>query len=99
MRKFRWLVLALVLGMCVPAAFAADFSPFTFSPTVSDAPDDGKCIKGRFECRWGGDCAQRGDKCYSCTDGYTFHDDLGCYKCGDGQSLILNENNEWRCVS
>src|SRR5262249_43397728 len=64
--------------------YAFQFSPFTTSPTESDIPKDGKCLKGRFECRWGGACVQDKGKCMNCTEGYSYNPEIGCYKCGEG---------------
>jgi hypothetical protein len=83
----------------VVAAAAAEFSPFTSAPSRTDVPADGRCVKGRFECRWGGSCEQRGKTCLSCLDKYTWHDQMGtCYSCGEGQQLRL-KNGQWLCVS
>ncbi|HEX6161459.1 MAG TPA: hypothetical protein VF111_14885 [Thermoanaerobaculia bacterium] len=96
----RKIIRNCVVALLVLTAFtlvAADFSPFTSTPSETDVPKDGECRKGRFECRWGGSCVKRGSKCYSCIDGYQWSDELGsCYKCGEGQSLV-NVNGEWRC--
>lgn len=78
-------------------AAAYESSPYTSSPSESDVPSDGRCVKGRSECRWGGDCAQRGNKCYSCIDGLKYQDGLGCYSCIQGTSLVRKPDGRWVC--
>jgi hypothetical protein len=73
-----------------------DFTPTTFSPAEHDVPSDGMCVKGRAECRWGGDCSKVGGKCYSCIENQHYRQGLGCYTCPQGYSL-LNRNGHWVC--
>jgi hypothetical protein len=82
------------------AHWLADFSPFTSSPSIADVPADGQCVRGRFECRWGGDCVKVDEKCYNCIEDYRWSSGMEtCYSCGEGQNLVETPNGEWRCQS
>jgi|ERR1700730_12185034 hypothetical protein len=78
-------------------AVAGQFSPSTSAPSETDVPNDGRCVKGRFECRWGGSCVKEGSKCLSCVDGYSYQQGLGCYKCPEGYALRKTEGGSWEC--
>jgi hypothetical protein len=90
-------ILSLILLITV-AVLAAEFSPSTSDPAITDKPADGKCVKGRFECRWGGACVDKGTQCYSCIEGRLWSDGLNkCYSCGEGQTLKQKPSGEYVC--
>ena len=98
-------VISVGLGVAALLSVAtlawADFSPHTSSPDVADIPaGQTSCHKadGYLMCRWGGDCVQKGNQCYSCIEGYHWSEELGsCYSCGQGQSLQKAENGQMVC--
>ncbi len=97
----RYLKILLAASMFSAAAVSAkaDFSPFTSSPDIVTISPGESCQKepGKLKCRWGGDCVQVGNACYSCIDDYHWSGGMNtCYSCPNGTSLTRNGSN-WVC--
>lgn len=77
---------------------AGQRTPMDRSPWESDVPSDGNCVRGRTECRWGGDCVKRRNKCLNCIQDYKWSDEMNtCYRCGDGESLKRDPSGKFIC--
>jgi hypothetical protein len=94
----RFLVaLALTILLAAPV-LASDAEPITRSPIVTDADSKGQCRKGTSQCRWGGDCVEKQNKCYNCRRGQKFSHKIGCYECPPNRTSF-EEGDEIVCKS
>lgn len=82
-------LLAAALWLAQPAA-ASDAQPHTYSPLIEDVDAKGQCRKGTSQCRMGGDCVERNNKCYSCRRGQKFNHKIGCYECPPNRTAFEN---------
>ena len=94
--KKYFFVVCIVTFSCLAAA---ETSPMTYSPSIDDKPSYG-CFPrdGALACRWGGQCVEKGNKCYSCGTGQFWSDELNaCYTCYQGTSLQRMPDGSFKC--
>lgn len=91
------IVLALTVLLTGPS-LASDAEPITRKPVITDADDKGQCRKGTSQCRWGGDCVEKQNKCYNCRKGMKFSHRIGCYECPPNRTAF-EEGDDIVCKS
>lgn len=101
--KYAAALVAAVTTLHISSGFQlVDTSPFTHAPEIDNLPTgESTCHKedGALMCRWGGECVQKGDKCYSCQDGQRWSDGLNaCYTCSADSVLVQNDDGQWVCA-
>ncbi len=84
--------LAFVVFLAGPA-LASDAEPITRKPVITDADSKGQCRKGTSQCRWGGDCVEKQNKCYNCRKGMKFSHRIGCYECPPNRTAFEYGND------
>lgn len=101
--KYAAALVAALTALHVSSALQlAETSPYTHAPEIEDLPSrEVTCHKqdGLKICRLGGECVQKGDKCYSCRDGEHWSNGLNaCYNCSADSVLVQNDDGRWVCA-
>lgn len=95
--KFILVMLTSVTSLSLGSmtAFSFETSPYTSSPIISSAGQNGECRKGA-ECQFSGACVPKNGQCYNCIQGLQYNDAIGCFSCVSGTSL-KNKNGKYVC--
>jgi hypothetical protein len=93
MKNISVMIVALLLS--IASAGAAE-TP-SLEAGSRDAPKDGKCTPGAFECGYRQNCKMENDKvCLGCLQDYKFGGPTGCYRCSQGTSIEYVDG-QWIC--